>query len=228
MANRTVILGTPNPCSPTQLLSQKMSQLFSQHGAMGRSTASTQSSYLHGMLIWICNASSPTRGSCSTSKYVTKCDLTTTVTQRGLHCHHSRSQGRQFFSKGSAETTHQCSGRKKYAQKTRQMLLQPPMFKISRDFIVSLEGLHVMEHHLENGQHTTAFSIVDHYMGRPDTTQVLYQHQMEDIIFGYLTCASVLVLHFYHLATFHSALKVTCIVLSCSFKALRMIVETQS
>lgn len=119
-------------------------------------------------------------------------------------------------------------GGRNMLKKTRQMLLQPPMFKISRDFIVSLEGLHVMEHHLENGQHTTAFSIVDHYMGRPDTTQVLYQHQMEDIIFGYLTCASVLVLHFYHLATFHSALKVTCIVLSCSFKALRMIVETQS
>ena len=44
------------------------------------------------------------------------------------------------------------------------------MFKASRDFIIiSLDGSRAVEDHLEEGQHATALSIIDHYMGRPDT-----------------------------------------------------------
>ena len=50
------------------------------------------------------------------------------------------------------------------------MLLQLPMFKPSRDFIIlSLDGSRAVEDHLE-GQRATAFSIVDHYMERPNSS----------------------------------------------------------
>ena len=46
------------------------------------------------------------------------------------------------------------------------------MFKASRDFIIlSLDGSRAVEDHLEEGQRATALSIVDHYMGRPDSPQ---------------------------------------------------------
>ena len=44
------------------------------------------------------------------------------------------------------------------------------MFKASRDFIIlSLDGSRIVEDHLEEGQRAAALSIVDHYMGRPDS-----------------------------------------------------------
>ena len=56
------------------------------------------------------------------------------------------------------------------AQETSHLLLQLPMFKASRDFIIlSLDGSHAVQDHLDEGQHATALSIVDHYMGRPDS-----------------------------------------------------------
>ena len=56
------------------------------------------------------------------------------------------------------------------AQETCHLLLQLPMFKASRDFIIlSLDGSRAVEDHLEEGQRATALSIVDHYMGRPDS-----------------------------------------------------------
>ena len=56
------------------------------------------------------------------------------------------------------------------AQDTCHLLLQLPMFKPSRDFIVlSLDGSH---DHLHEGQRATALSIMDHYMHRPDTPQL--------------------------------------------------------
>ena len=56
------------------------------------------------------------------------------------------------------------------AQETCHLLLQLPMFKASRDFIIlSLDGSRAVEDHLEEGQSATALSIVDHYMGRPDS-----------------------------------------------------------
>ena len=56
------------------------------------------------------------------------------------------------------------------AQETCHLLLQLPMFKTSRDFIIlSLDGSRAVEDHLEEGQCATALSIVDHYMGRPQS-----------------------------------------------------------
>ena len=56
------------------------------------------------------------------------------------------------------------------AQETCHLLLQLPMFKASRDFIIlSLDGSRAVEDHLEEGQRATALSIVDHYMERPNT-----------------------------------------------------------
>ena len=57
------------------------------------------------------------------------------------------------------------------AQETCHLLLQLPMFRVSQDFIIlSLDGSRAVEDHLEEGQHATALSIVDHYMGRPDSS----------------------------------------------------------
>ena len=56
------------------------------------------------------------------------------------------------------------------AQETCHLLLQLPMFKASRDFIIlSLDGSRAVEDHLEEGQCATALSIIDHYMERPDS-----------------------------------------------------------
>ena len=56
------------------------------------------------------------------------------------------------------------------AQETCHLLLQLPMFKTSRDFIIlSLDGSRAVEDRLEQHQSATAASIVDHYMQRPAT-----------------------------------------------------------
>ena len=56
------------------------------------------------------------------------------------------------------------------AQETCHLLLQLPMFKASRDFIVlSLDGSRAVEDHLEDDHHATALSILDHYMRRPNS-----------------------------------------------------------
>ena len=56
------------------------------------------------------------------------------------------------------------------AQESCHLLLQLPMFKASRDFIVlSLDGSRAVQDRLEEDQRATALSIVDHYMHRPTT-----------------------------------------------------------
>jgi len=56
------------------------------------------------------------------------------------------------------------------AQETCHLLLQLPMFKASRDFIIlSLDGSHAVEDRLDEEQHATAPSIIDHYLVRPST-----------------------------------------------------------
>ena len=58
------------------------------------------------------------------------------------------------------------------AQETCHLLLQLPMFKSSRDFIVlSLDGSRAVEDQLQEEQHATAPSIIDHYIQRPDSPQ---------------------------------------------------------
>ena len=63
------------------------------------------------------------------------------------------------------------AGKRDYsAQETCHLLLQLPMFKTSRNFIIlSLDGSRAVEDHLEQHQSATAASIVDHYMQRPTT-----------------------------------------------------------
>ena len=57
------------------------------------------------------------------------------------------------------------------AQETCHILLQLPMFKASRDFIVlSLDGSRAVEDHLMEQRHATTPSIVDHYCVRPTTS----------------------------------------------------------
>ncbi len=58
------------------------------------------------------------------------------------------------------------------AQETCHLLLQLPMFRASRDFIVlSLDGSRAVEDQLQEGQPATAPSILDHYIRRPTTSQ---------------------------------------------------------
>ncbi len=57
------------------------------------------------------------------------------------------------------------------AQETCHLLLQLPMFRASRDFVMlSVDGSHAVDSQLQ-GQPATAPSILDHYISRPPTTQ---------------------------------------------------------
>ena len=57
------------------------------------------------------------------------------------------------------------------AQETCHLLLQLPMFKASRDIIIlSRDGSCAVEDHVEEGQRAIALSIVNHYMGRPNSS----------------------------------------------------------
>ena len=58
------------------------------------------------------------------------------------------------------------------AQETCHLLLQLPMFKASREFVVlSLDGSRALENRLEEQQQATAPSTLDHYMHRPHSLQ---------------------------------------------------------
>ena len=61
------------------------------------------------------------------------------------------------------------------AQETCHLLLQLPMFRASRDFVVlSLDGSRTVEERLEEEQRATAPSILDHYLVRP--TAAAFEH----------------------------------------------------
>ena len=66
-----------------------------------------------------------------------------------------------------------CVGERDYsAQETCHLLLQLPMFKSSREFIIlSLDGSRAVHSELTEGHDATAPSIVDHYCARPTTGQ---------------------------------------------------------
>ena len=56
------------------------------------------------------------------------------------------------------------------AQETCHLLLQLPMYRASRDFIIlSLDGTRAVEERLEADQPATSLSILDHYIARPTT-----------------------------------------------------------
>ena len=63
-------------------------------------------------------------------------------------------------------------GQRDYSsQETCHILLQLPMFKASRDFIVlSLDGTRAVQQNIEEGEPATAPSIVDYYIRRPTTS----------------------------------------------------------
>ena len=51
-------------------------------------------------------------------------------------------------------------------------MLQLPMFKASRDFVVlSLDGSCAVDEHLDEDQPATVLSALDHYISRPATAQ---------------------------------------------------------
>lgn len=57
------------------------------------------------------------------------------------------------------------------SQETCHLLLQLPMYKASRDFIIlSLDGSRAFEHNFEQSQATTMPSILDHYVRRPSNS----------------------------------------------------------
>ena len=57
------------------------------------------------------------------------------------------------------------------SQETCHLLLQLPMFKASRDFVVlSLDGSRIVDNTTQDGQVATALSIFDHYVRRPTTS----------------------------------------------------------
>ena len=59
-------------------------------------------------------------------------------------------------------------GGRDYSAEETCHLLQLPILKVSRDLIfLSLDGSRAVENHLEEDQHATALSIIDHYMHRP-------------------------------------------------------------
>ena len=65
---------------------------------------------------------------------------------------------------------HSVGDRDYSAQETCHILLQLPMYKASRDFIVlSLDGSRAIEQHAQQDGHATALSTLDHYLSRPAT-----------------------------------------------------------
>ena len=58
------------------------------------------------------------------------------------------------------------------SQETCHLLLQLPMFKASRDFVVlSLDGSHILQNTTQDDQVATALSIFDHYVRRPSSPE---------------------------------------------------------
>ena len=103
------------------------------------------------------------------TKYVTKSEprsetLKDTFTRivRGLK------EGNQSLKAVQKLLIHSVGDRDYSAQETCHILLQLPMFRSSREFIVlSLNGFRAVEDHLQQGGRATAPSIVDHYIARP-------------------------------------------------------------
>ena len=66
------------------------------------------------------------------------------------------------------------------AQETCHLLLQLPMIKTSRDFVIlSLDGSRAVEDRLQESDRATAPSILDHYIVRPNTLQFNHMTLLE-------------------------------------------------
>ena len=88
-----------------------------------------------------------------------------------IYC--EESTGRQHLFEGCTEAVNQqCWGRDFSAQETCHLLLQLPMFKASRDFVIlSLDGSRAVDEHLDEDQPATVLSALDRYVSRPATAQ---------------------------------------------------------
>ena len=68
---------------------------------------------------------------------------------------------------------HSVGDRDYSAEETCHILLQLPMYKASRDFIVrSLDSSRAVEQHVQQDGRATALSILDHYLARPATPTI--------------------------------------------------------
>ena len=119
-----------------------------------------------------CSTQSPDRVLQYCTKYVTKSEPRSQSLKELFRTIFRGLQDGNTFLKAVQKLLINTVGERDYsAQETSYLLLQLPMFKASRDFIIlSLDGSCAVEDHLEEGQHTTAFSIVNHYVGRPDSS----------------------------------------------------------
>jgi len=108
------------------------------------------------------------------TKYVTKSEprsetLKDTFTQivRGLK------EGNRSLKAVQRLLIHSVGDRDYSAQETCHILLQLPMFRASRDFIVlSLDGSRAVQDHLQQDSQATVPSIVDHYTARPSSSHL--------------------------------------------------------
>ena len=140
---------------------------------MVSSTALTQSSCLRGVPMWTCSTVSRRKVIEYCAKYATKSeprfqtlkDIFATIV-RSLNEDNSSLKAVQKLLISSV-------GERDFsAQETCHLLLQLPMFKASRDFvIVSLNGSRSVDEHLDEEQPVTVKSALDHYISRPATTQ---------------------------------------------------------
>ena len=130
-------------------------------------TASTPSSCLHGVPMWTCSTVCRVARSSSTVRSMQpRVNLTLATIVRSLKEDSSSLKAVQKLIINSV-------GERDFsAQKTCHLLLQLPMFKASRDFIVlSLDGSRAVDEHLDEDQPATVLSALDHYITRPAIAQ---------------------------------------------------------
>ena len=134
-------------------------------------TASILCNFQHGVLMWTCSTLCHAAVIEYCTKYVTKSEprsqslkeVFTTIVQ-------SLKEGNSSLKAVQKLLINSVGERNYSAQETCHLLLQLPMFKASRDFIVlSLDGSRVVQDELSEGRHATAPSIVDHYCVRPSS-----------------------------------------------------------
>ena len=104
------------------------------------------------------------------AKYATKCEPRSEPMRQTFHTIvNSLKEGNSSVTAVQKLLINTIGERDYSAQETCHLLLQLPMFKASRDFVVlSLDGSHLVQN-VQDGQISTAPSILDHYIHRPIT-----------------------------------------------------------
>lgn len=86
---------------------------------------------------------------------------------------HSLKEGNHLASAVQKLLINSVGERDYYAQETCHLLLQLPLVRTSRDFIVNLDGSCAMEDHLQENERATTSSFLDHYVGCPATMTLI-------------------------------------------------------